>query len=60
MRSCGRSSTTTPRCRGIYEVVRNAYARRVYVDRAFQKKTNELVQKHIGAIMARSGERNMW
>ena len=36
---------------GIYEVVRNAYARRVYVDRAFQKKTNELVQKHIGSIM---------
>ena len=36
---------------GIYEVVRNAYARRVYVDRAFQKKTNELVQKHIGAFM---------
>ncbi len=37
---------------GIYEVVANAYARRVYVDRAFQKKTNELVQKHIGAAMA--------
>jgi len=37
---------------GIYEVVRNAYTRRVYVDRGFQKKTNELVQKHIGAIMA--------
>lgn len=36
---------------GIYEVVRNAYARRVYVDRAFQKKTNELVQRHIGAFM---------
>jgi type I restriction enzyme R subunit len=36
---------------GIYEVVRNAYARRVYVDRAFQKKTNELVQRHIGAAM---------
>jgi type I restriction enzyme R subunit len=36
---------------GIYEVVRNAYARRVYVDRAFQKKTNELVQRHIGAVM---------
>jgi type I restriction enzyme, R subunit len=36
---------------GIYEVVRNAYARRVYVDRAFQKKTNELVQRHIGAQM---------
>jgi type I restriction enzyme R subunit len=33
----------------IYIVVRNAYAKRVYVDRAFQKKTNELVQKHIGA-----------
>lgn len=33
----------------IYAVVRNAYARKVYVDRAFQKKTNELVQKHIGA-----------
>lgn len=28
---------------------RNAYAKKVYVDRAFQKKTNELVQKHIGA-----------
>ncbi|MBI4664729.1 MAG: HsdR family type I site-specific deoxyribonuclease [Verrucomicrobia bacterium] len=37
---------------GIYEVVRNAYARRVYVDRAFQKKTNELVQRHIGAELA--------
>ena len=38
---------------GIYEVVRNAYARRVYVDRGFQKKTNELVQRHIGAVMER-------
>ena len=37
---------------GIYEVVRNAYTRRVYVDRGFQKKTNALVQKHIGASMA--------
>ena len=36
---------------GVYEVVRNAYARRVYVDRAFQKKTNELVRRHIGAAM---------
>ncbi len=36
----------------IYAVVRNAYAKKVYVDRAFQKKTNELVQKHIGAQMA--------
>jgi type I restriction enzyme R subunit len=32
----------------IYSVVRNAYTKKVYVDRAFQKKTNELVQKHIG------------
>jgi type I restriction enzyme R subunit len=31
----------------IYVVVRNAYAKTVYVDRAFQKKTNELVQRHI-------------
>ena len=38
---------------GIYEVVRNAYARRVYVDRAFQKKTDELVQRHIGSVMER-------
>ena len=36
----------------IYAVVRNAYTRTVYVDRAFQKKTNELVQKHVGAVMA--------
>jgi type I restriction enzyme R subunit len=32
----------------IYAVVRNAYAKKVYVDRAFLQKTNELVQKHIG------------
>src|ERR1019366_2488380 len=32
----------------IYAVVRNAYAKKVYVDKAFQKKTNELVQRHIG------------
>lgn len=32
---------------GIYAVVRKAYAKQVYVDRAFQKKTNELVQQHI-------------
>jgi type I restriction enzyme R subunit len=36
----------------IYAVVQNAYAKKVYVDRAFQKKTNELVQKHIGATIA--------
>lgn len=35
----------------IYAVVRNAYARRVYVDRAFQKKTNELVQRRVDAQM---------
>jgi type I restriction enzyme R subunit len=33
----------------IYAVVRNAFTKKVYVDRAFQKKTNELVQKHIGS-----------
>ena len=32
----------------IYDVVRKAYAKRVYVDRAFQRKTNELVQQHVG------------
>ncbi|KKN52056.1 hypothetical protein LCGC14_0616640, partial [marine sediment metagenome] len=32
----------------IYDVVRKAYTKKVYVDRAFQKKTNELVQQHIG------------
>jgi len=31
----------------IYAVVRKAYARTVYVDKAFQRKTNELVQRHI-------------
>jgi len=35
----------------IYKVVRNAYTRRVYVDRNFLRKTNELVQQHIGATM---------
>ena len=33
----------------IYAVVRNAYTKNVYVDRAFQKKTNELVREHIDA-----------
>lgn len=33
----------------IYAVVRNAYAKKVYVDKAFQQKTNELVQRHIGS-----------
>ena len=31
----------------IYAVVRKAFAKQVYVDRAFQKKTDELVQSHI-------------
>jgi type I restriction enzyme R subunit len=31
----------------VYVVVTNAYAKRVYVDKAFQRKTNELVQKHV-------------
>lgn len=37
----------------IYGVVRNAYAKRVYVDKAFQRKTNELVQRHVGALIVR-------
>ncbi len=32
----------------IYNVVRKAYAKAVYVDRAFQKKTNDLVQSRVG------------
>ncbi|MHB8764605.1 MAG: type I restriction endonuclease subunit R [Deferrisomatales bacterium] len=36
---------------GIYRVVRNAYSRRVYVDRTFQRKTNELVRKHVGTAL---------
>ena len=35
----------------IYAVVQNAYAKRVNVDREFQRKTNELVRKHVGAQM---------
>src|SRR5690349_6297917 len=31
----------------IYDVVRKAYAKTVYLDRAFQRKTNDLVQRHI-------------
>ena len=31
----------------IYQVVRNAYAKRVQVDREFQRKTNELVQSKV-------------
>jgi type I restriction enzyme R subunit len=32
----------------IYQIVRNAYTRRVLVDREFQRKTNELIQNKIG------------
>ena len=31
----------------MYAVVAKAYTKQVYVDRAFQRKTNELVQKHV-------------
>lgn len=37
----------------IYAVVQNAYAKTVYVDRAFQKKTNELVQRHVDAKLVK-------
>lgn len=33
----------------IYDVVRNAYAKRVYVDQEVQRKTNKLIQEHIGS-----------
>jgi len=36
----------------IYEVVRKAYTRTTYADRAFQKKTNELVQNLVASRMA--------
>ena len=32
----------------IYLVVRKAYTKRVYVDRDFQRKTNELVRNYVG------------
>ena len=32
----------------IYQIVRNAYARRIQVDREFQRKTNELIQNKVG------------
>ena len=37
----------------IYDIVRKAYQQGVYVDRALQKKTNELVQKHVGTSYIR-------
>ncbi len=35
----------------IYKVVAKAYTKRVYVDRDFQRKTNELVRGRVGAIL---------
>ena len=32
----------------MYEVVQKAYTNKVYVDKEFQRKTNELVREHIG------------
>lgn len=40
----------------IYKVVRNAYAKRIQVDREFQRKTNDLIQEKIG--MAKLEESN--
>ena len=34
----------------IYEVVQKAYVKKVYVDKLFQRKTNQLVQKYIGTM----------
>lgn len=36
----------------IYLIVRKAYTRRIPTDRDFQKKTNALVQQHIGASLS--------
>ncbi len=33
----------------IYKVVRKAYSKQIYVDKAFQRKTNELVQQHVSS-----------
>jgi type I restriction enzyme R subunit len=38
----------------IYETVRKAYTKQAYVDKLFQKKTNELVQNHVGAVLQES------
>ena len=39
----------------IYKVVRNAYAKRVQVDREFQRKTNELIQKRVSGTYPMPG-----
>jgi type I restriction enzyme, R subunit len=40
----------------IYQVVRNAYTKRVQVDREFQRKTNELVQSKIAGTYPNFGK----
>ncbi len=40
----------------IYEVVAKAYTKRVYVDRDFQRKTNELVQRRVDALVGKESE----
>jgi len=39
----------------IYKVVRNAYAKRVQVDREFQSKTNELIQQKVSSTYPMPG-----
>lgn len=39
----------------IYTIVRNAFAKRVNVDREFLRKTNELVREHIDIFKVRGG-----
>jgi type I restriction enzyme, R subunit len=41
----------------IYAVVRRAYAKTVYVDKAFQRKTSELVQKHIDTTVMEQSDK---
>jgi len=41
----------------IYAVVRRAYAKTLYVDKAFQRKTNELVQKHIDTTVMEQSDK---
>ena len=40
----------------IYHVVAKAYTKRVYVDRDFQRKTNELVRGRVGAFIDEESE----
>jgi len=40
----------------IYKIVRNAYARRIQVDREFQRKTNDLIQERISGTYPMPGD----